>query len=59
MLSEPSVVYDDVTKEAVDHRGEGLGVDEVYRGEDLVVTHVHLVADGTRHTGETDAKLVI
>ena len=45
-------------EEAVHHAADGLGIDEFRRREDLVVTHVHALADGTGHTSQTDGKLV-
>ena len=46
------------SEERVDHRREGLGVDQVHRGKHLVVTHVHALADRTRHAHETDRELI-
>ena len=45
-------------EERVDDARERLGVDQVDRGEDLVVAHVHPFADGTRHPHETYRELV-
>ena len=45
-------------EERIDHRRERLGVDQIDRREDFVVTHVHTLADGTCHTHETYRKLV-
>ena len=45
-------------EERVDDARERLGVDEVYRGEDFVVAHVHPFADGTRHPDEAHRELV-
>ena len=44
-------------EEAVDHRAQRLGVDQVGWGEDLVVTHIHALTDGARHPGQAHAKL--
>ena len=46
-------------EECVDHRRDGLGVDEVDRSEYLVVAHVHALADGARHTCQAHAELVV
>ena len=46
------------SEEGVDHRRKGLGVDQVHRREHLVVTHVHALADRTRHAHETDRELI-
>jgi len=46
-------------EECIDHRRQCLGVDQVHRCENLVVTDVHAFADGTGHPGETDTKLVV
>ncbi len=43
----------------VDDRRDGLGVDEVDGGEHLVVTHVHALADGARHTCQPHSELVV
>ena len=45
-------------EEAVDHAGEGLGIDQVHRREDFVVAHVHPFADGAGHAGQAHAELV-
>ena len=46
------------TKERVDHARNGLGVNQVGRGEHLIVTDVHTLANGTAHTGQTNRELV-
>ncbi|GFI51949.1 hypothetical protein IMSAGC021_00245 [Muribaculaceae bacterium] len=46
-------------EECVDDARNGLGVDEVNRGEDFVVTHIHAFADGARHAGEAYVELVV
>ena len=46
-------------KERVDYRRQGLGIDQLGGGEHLVVTDIHALTDSTRHTGQTDAKLVV
>ena len=45
-------------EERVDHRRQRLGVDQVHRRKHLVVTHVHTLADRTRHTHETYRELI-
>ncbi|CDC97772.1 uncharacterized protein BN576_00508 [Alistipes sp. CAG:268] len=45
-------------EERVDHRREGLGVDQVHRREDLVVAHVHSLADGAGHADEAHGELI-
>ena len=45
-------------EERVDDRRKGLGIDKLGGGEHLVVTHIHALADGATHAGETHAKLV-
>ena len=45
-------------EERVDDAGDGLGVDEVGGCEHLIITHIHALADGAAHTGQTDGKLV-
>ena len=46
-------------EEGVDDRRNGLGVDQVYGREGLVVTDIHTFADGTCHTRQTDTELVV
>ena len=46
------------TKERVDDRRKSLGIDELGGSEHLVITHIHTLADGAAHTGETHSKLV-
>ena len=46
-------------EECIDDRRDRLGVDQVDRSEHLVVTHVHALADCTRHTGKTHAELIV
>ena len=45
------------SEEAVDHGAQRLGVDQVGRGEDFVVAHVHALTDGPRHPGQAHTKL--
>ena len=45
-------------EEAVDYTAESLGVDQVDRGEDLVVADVHPFTDGACDTAQTYAELV-
>ncbi len=45
-------------EERVDDTRNGLCVDEVCRSENLIVTHVHALSDGTAHTGKTNRELV-
>ena len=47
------------SEERVDHGAQRLGVDEVGRGEHLVVAHVHALADRPGHPGETHTELVV
>ena len=47
------------TEECVDNRRYSLGVDEVDWCEHLVVAHIHAFADGSRHTGQTHAELIV
>jgi len=47
------------SEEAVDYRAQGTGVDQIGWGKYLVVADVHALADGTGHTGQTNAKLRI
>ena len=47
------------SEERVDHRAQRLGVDQVGRGEHLVVAHVHALPDGPGHPGEAHAELVV
>ena len=44
-------------EERIDHRGKRLGIDQVDRGEYLVVAHVHPFTDGAGHTRQADAEL--
>ena len=46
-------------EESIYHRRYGLRVDKVYRFENLIVTHIHALADGARHTGKAHAELVV
>ena len=46
-------------KETVDHRAQRLGVDQVGRCENFVVTHIHALTDGPRHSGKPHTKLRI
>ena len=36
----------------------GLGVNQIDRSKDFIVTNVHTLADSTGHTCQTDSKLV-
>ena len=47
------------TEVGVDHRRDGLGVDQVDGGEHLIVADIHTLADGAGHTGESDTELVV
>ena len=47
------------SEERVDHGAQRLGVDQVGRGEHLVVAHVHALADRPGHPGETHTELVV
>ena len=47
------------TEIGVDDTGNRFGVDKVGRRKDLGITHVHTLADGARHTCETDTELVV
>ena len=47
------------SEEAVDHRAQCLGIDQIGRREDLVVTHIHALADGTRHTRQSHTELAV
>ncbi len=47
------------TEECVDNRRYGLGVDKVDWSEHLVVAHIHALANGARHTRQTDTELVV
>ncbi len=46
-------------EECVDHRRDGLGIDQVDGSEDFVVAHVHAFADGAAHAGQTHAELIV
>ena len=46
------------TEERVDDGRNGLGVNQVGRGEDFVVTDIHALANGAAHTGQTDGELI-
>ena len=46
------------TEIGVDDRGDRLRVDQVGRGEDLVVADVHTLTNGAGHTSQTDTELV-
>ena len=45
-------------EERVDDARQRLGVDQVDGREDLVVAHVHALADRTRHTHEAHRELI-
>ena len=45
------------TKERVDHRRQGLGIDQIDRGKHLVVSNVHTLTNGSGHTGQTNTEL--
>ncbi len=45
------------SEERIDHRAQGLGIDEVRGSEHLVITHVHALSDGAGHTRQTHAEL--
>ena len=47
------------SEEGIHHRRKCLGIDQVHRGEHLVVAHVHLLTDGAGHTVQTHAELVV
>ncbi len=46
-------------EERVDDTRYGLGIDEIDGSEHLVVTHIHALADGARHTGQTHTELIV
>ena len=46
-------------KEGIDHAADRLGIDQVNRGEDLIVPHIHTLTDRTGYASETDTKLLI
>ena len=46
------------SEERVDDARYRLGVDQVGRGEHLIVAHVHALADGAAHARKTDGELV-
>ena len=46
------------SEERVDDARDGLGVDQVGRGEHLIVADVHSLADGAAHTGQSDRELI-
>ena len=46
------------SKERVDHRRQGLGVDQINRSKDLVVTNIHTLANCSGHTSQTNTKLL-
>ena len=45
-------------EEGVDDRRQRLGVNQVHRREDLVVAHVHALADRARHAHEAHGELI-
>ena len=47
------------TEVRIDDRRDRLGVDQIGRRKDLVVTDVHTLTDGARHTSQTDTELVV
>ena len=47
------------TKVGIDNRRDGLRVNKVGRREHFVVTHVHTLTHGARHTRKTYAELVV
>ena len=47
------------SEEAVDDRTQGLGINQIGRCKDLVVTHIHALADGTRHTRQSHTELAV
>ena len=46
-------------EEGVDNRRNRFGIDKVDGGEHFVVTHIHALTDGSRHTGQTHTELVV
>ena len=46
-------------EECVDHRRDSLSIDQIDRSEDLVVAHIHTLADSTRHAAQAHTKLVV
>ena len=46
------------SKEWIDNGRDCLGVNQVNRSKDFIVTDVHTFADSTRHTCQTDGKLI-
>ena len=46
-------------EERVDDRRKCLGVDQLGRGEDLIVADIHTLADGAGHTSQAHAELVV
>ncbi len=47
------------TEEGIDNRRYGLCINKVNRSEILVVTYIHTLADGARHTCQTYTKLIV
>ena len=47
------------SEETVDHRAQCLGIDQIGRREDLVITHIHALADGTCHTRQSHTELAV
>ena len=47
------------TEECIDYRRNRLRVNKVNRSEILVVTYVHTLTDGARHTCQTYSKLIV
>ena len=46
------------TEERIDHRRERLRIDQVDRSKDFIVTHIHALPDGPRHTRKTHSELI-
>jgi len=46
-------------EEGVYHRRERTGIDEIHRGEYFIITYVHALTDGARHTRKADAELSV
>ena len=46
------------SKEWIDNRRNSLRINQINRSKHFIVTHIHTLTDGTRHTCQTNRKLI-
>ena len=46
------------TEEGIDYRRNRFRVNQIRRGEHFIITYIHALTNGTRHTSQADGKLI-